>query len=35
VLQREDLALQSAEIYLDGDLLLALRADSFQWTPAG
>ena len=35
ILQREDLALQSAEIYLDGDLLLALRADSFQWTPAG
>lgn len=35
VLQRETLALQSAEIYLDGDLLLALRADSFQWTAAG
>lgn len=35
VLQRDTLALQSAEIYLDGDLLLALRADSFQWTPAG
>lgn len=35
VLQRETLALQSAEIYLDGDLLLVLRTDSFQWTPAG
>ena len=35
VLQRDTLALQSAELYVDGDLLLALRADSFQWTPAG
>ena len=35
VLQRETLALQSAEIYLDGDLLLALHTDSFQWTTAG
>lgn len=35
VLHRETLALQSAEIYLDGDLLLTLRVDSFQWTPVG
>ena len=35
VLHRETLELQSAEIYLDGDLLLTLRVDSFQWTPAG
>lgn len=35
VLQQETLSLQSAEIYLDGDLLLALQTDSFQWTPVG
>lgn len=35
VLQQETLLLQSAEIYLDGDLLLALQTDSFQWTPVG
>ncbi len=35
VLQADTLSLQSAEVYLDGDLLLALRTDSFQWTAAG
>ena len=35
VLQADTLTLQSAEIYLDGDLLLALQTDRFQWTAAG
>lgn len=35
VLSRDTLALQSAEVYLDGDLLLAMQADSFQWVTAG
>ena len=35
VVQRETLALQNADIYLDGDLLLAVQTDHFQWTAAG
>lgn len=35
ILQEDTLALQGAEIYLDGDLLLVVRTDSFQWMPTG